>query len=469
VYRWNTSLKRWDQVYPGAPLLKHYAFADFGTPMAGGGFDPKRLDGFAEIVAVQNSRVVVATLQGQTIVDANIKTIGGGPPTIGDFDGDRFPEIATAGGGAYVIVDLDCAPGAGGAIPAGCADAWLRWSAPSQDLSSNNTGSSIFDFEGDGKAEAVYADECFLRIYSGSSGDVLYSAARTSCTWYENPVIADPDRDSNTEIVIGSNRNCWVSCPAVDPIHRGVRCDESMGGADCGSHVCDRGYCRCQSNAECADGYRCETPPVGTPGYGNTCRAYHAPMQDQSGGQVGVRVLRDRLDRWASSRAMWNQHAYSITNINDDGTVPKSSAWMPNFRQSGLDNYRQNSQGITGAAELPDITGRLSAKDLCQVRSGTVTLTATVCNRGHRAVGAALPATFYVGDPATGKILCTSYTAGPVPIGGCLGVSCEISEPIKGTVTMATNDDGRGGRTTVECETQDNRDSVEVTECTIVR
>jgi hypothetical protein len=27
-----------------------------------------------------------------------------------------------------------------------------------------------------------------------------------------------------------------------------------------------------------------------------------------------VRVLRDRLDRWASSRSLWNQHAYNITN-----------------------------------------------------------------------------------------------------------------------------------------------------------
>ena len=29
-------------------------------------------------------------------------------------------------------------------------------------------------------------------------------------------------------------------------------------------------------------------------------------------------MLRDQLDRWASSRNLWNQHAYSITNVDDD-------------------------------------------------------------------------------------------------------------------------------------------------------
>ena len=81
-------------------------------------------------------------------------------------------------------------------------------------------------------AEAVYGDECFTRIYEGSTGEVLYSAFRTSCTWFENPVIADPDGDSNTEILIGSNANCARTCPAIDPIHRGNRC-EAAADSEC--------------------------------------------------------------------------------------------------------------------------------------------------------------------------------------------------------------------------------------------
>ena len=61
--------------------------------------------------------------------------------------------------------------------------------------SSATTGSSIFDFEFDGQAEAVYGDECFTRVYEGKTGEVLYSSYRTSCTWYENPIVADVDND----------------------------------------------------------------------------------------------------------------------------------------------------------------------------------------------------------------------------------------------------------------------------------
>ena len=41
------------------------------------------------------------------------------------------------------------------------------------------------------KDYAVYGDECFTRVYDGVTGKVLYSRFRTSCTWYENPVVAD--------------------------------------------------------------------------------------------------------------------------------------------------------------------------------------------------------------------------------------------------------------------------------------
>jgi hypothetical protein len=77
----------------------------------------------------------------------------------------------------------------------GCVGNYVRWSRPSQDASSATTGSSIFDFEFDGQAEAVYGDECFTRVYEGKTGEVLYSSYRTSCTWYENPIVADVDND----------------------------------------------------------------------------------------------------------------------------------------------------------------------------------------------------------------------------------------------------------------------------------
>ncbi|HEY8377219.1 MAG TPA: VCBS repeat-containing protein, partial [Nannocystis sp.] len=455
VWRWNVATNQWEMAYPGNPAGgRHYGFADFGTPGPDpASFNPYALDGRAEIVTVNGAKVELHTLEGQLLFSVTTDGGSGGPPTIGDFDNDGFPEIASAGGKAFSIYDLDCAGGG-----PGCIAPWIRWSQPSQDASSQTTGSSIFDFEGDGAAEAVYADECFLRVYEGSSGEVLYSAFRTSCTWYENPVIGDPDYDQNTEILVGSNANCNVSCPEIDPIHRGIRCET---GEECAApFICDAGFCRCFDDSQCLAGHACTEPLPGTPGAGNVCRAVHPPGV----GLTGLRVLRDRLDRWASSRPLWNQHAYSVTNVEDDGRVPRTSQWLPNFTQPDLNNYRQNRQGDVPPAALPDITGKLG-EQTCMGKDGKVILTSTVCNRGKKAVGANLPATFYLGNPADGVVLCVAYTSEPVPVEECREVSCAIDIAISGVVTVVVDDDGNGNEFALECFENNNTDQIQIADC----
>jgi hypothetical protein len=85
-----------------------------------------------------------------------------------------------------------------------CPD-YILWSRHTQDHSSNITGSSVFDFPGAGTPEVVYADECFARVYSGFDGTVLFSQYHSSCTWIENPVVADVTGDFHSEIIVPSN------------------------------------------------------------------------------------------------------------------------------------------------------------------------------------------------------------------------------------------------------------------------
>jgi len=481
-------------------FASHFAYADFGT-YSGGVFDPKTLDGKAEIVAVTaegtsisppeaNGRVAIYSQDEmgnwKSVMDVTApwdarpdnqavmnKYEGGGPPTIGDFDGDGFPELAVAGGSRFRVFDFDCQ----NAGAPGCEAPFIRWSKPSQDGSSKQTGGSAFDFDGDGLVEVVYADECFLRVYDGTTGTVKYSAYRSSNTWYEGPVIADVNNDQTTKILVNSAEStlqCSANTPRgtayVDPIHPGVPC---LVANDCpdATMTCDGGYCRCTSTAQCRDpGLVCAAPPAGTPGSGNTCRAQH-PNGSTAAVQHGIRVLNDRLNRWASSRPMWNQHAYSVTNIDDNGKIPKTSDWLAkqNFIVRGLNSYRQNVQGTTGVDDLPDITGRID-RDACQLTGNTATLTVNICNRGKRAVPAAVPVTFYDDQNA---VLCTGITDGPVPTGaGCKPVSCiiqgsDINRVIGKTVRINANDDGKmpPNRATVECNYLNNGDSITITVC----
>ncbi len=155
-------------------------------------------DSQAEIVAVSSGVVRLIKLgPGASLTQvwsANIPGGGvGGPPTIADYDGDGLPEIGVAGAVRYAVFEHTGA---------------LKWQATTQDSSSNRTGSSVFDFNGDGQAEVVYRDELFLRIYAGATGAVLFQTPMSSCTWYEYVLVADVDADGQAEIVASANNNC---------------------------------------------------------------------------------------------------------------------------------------------------------------------------------------------------------------------------------------------------------------------
>ena len=123
-----------------------------------------------------------------------------GPPTVADFDGDGFAEIGTASSTAYVVLDFQCT---GDPLPAECERQWIRWMVENDDCSSRATGSSVFDFEGDGSAEVVYADETTFRIFRGSDGTILYEDdTHDSNTRIEMPIVVDVDNDGKSEVVI---------------------------------------------------------------------------------------------------------------------------------------------------------------------------------------------------------------------------------------------------------------------------
>ncbi len=437
VYRWSLGAGLWEFAHPGAQFGRHYGYADFGISTENLlDFDPDGRDGKAEIVSVGQNQVRLYSLEGLELMAAPIG--GGGPPTIGDFDDDGHPEIGVAGGTSYVVYDLDCRDGG-----PECEAPFVRWSQQSQDISSKVTGSSLFDFEGDGKTEVVYADECYVRVYSGESGEVLYSSSRTSRTFFESVVIADVDGDDNTEIVVPSNLYSGLTCANPDPIHRGIEC---VAAGDCPSGTCIAGRCRCTSDELCPQGHVCAQPPVGTPGSGKTCRASH-PADEQS---PGIKVLRDRLDRWTSSREMWNQHTYSVTNIDDSGTIPATGDWIPNFSESSLNNYRQNTQGEAPAESLPDLTSDWP-NNACAVIDGTTQFRSLICNRGAKAVGAGLPVAFYAGDPSPNSLVCATKTGVVIVPGACTEVTCHAEVVHTGPTTVVANDDGEGGQSTLEC------------------
>gem|GEM_PF-593759 len=202
-------------------VLWTYEYTSSGSSCQG----PLTCDGFsamanfdddpeAEIVIVRQGEVFILEHTGELLWKAKIPQGSctrneSGPPTIADFNGDGQLEIGTAGADFYAVMSMACDPALHpGGVAADCDPTYpsVLWAKPNQDCSSRATASSLFDFEGDGKAEMVYADETTFRIRAGADGALLFEdATHRSNTRIEMPIIADIDNDGNAEIVVPSN------------------------------------------------------------------------------------------------------------------------------------------------------------------------------------------------------------------------------------------------------------------------
>lgn len=439
-----------------------------------------------EIVVAETSKLSVYSLDHSVFMGLSVAVPGngGGPPTVADYDQDGLPEVGLAGQDYYTVFDPDCqaTPRTGGkcvdrthcdfGTNGACPD-YILWSKHTQDHSSNITGSSVFDFAGAGTPEVVYGDECFARVFSGFDGTVLFSQYHSSCTWIENPVVADVTGDFHSEIVVPSNLACGMGSAGipcgqldangVDSIFVGAQCQTN---ADCISNSCVSGYCRCTTSAQCCSansdaacieaGTECEPPPAGTPGTGNTCRAPHPH------GLQGIRVYGDAKDRWVQSRQIWNQHAYAVTNTNEDGTIPSTSTWPANWSTTGLNNFRQNVPGEADGNPEGDVTAQAGSFFTCA--GGQATFEEPICNRGTAPIAAGVNVGFYV----NGMKVCSAQTTQAIAVGKCVTVSCTWATPpgTKGSevnVSVVADDGGA----TPECDKSNDQGLVTDVYCTM--
>src|SRR4029079_1767879 len=56
---------------------------------------------------------------------------------------------------------------------------------------------------------------------------------------------------------------------------------------------------------------------------------------------TGVYVLEDVANKWTRTRRIWNQHSYHVTNVNEDGTIPRVET--PHWLAPGLNGFRMNT------------------------------------------------------------------------------------------------------------------------------
>ncbi len=332
------------------------------------------LDGVPELILVVSGQVQV--YNGQTGVQLRTLRPGlgrnGGAPNVDDFDGDGFPEIGSAFESGYTMLDLqdtaeacpewpeviggnrenpprdpggacsanaDCATGAtcnlSGFREVGqCVCLHSGWARRTEDDSSRVTGSTLFDFNGDGAAEVIYNDECWFRVYDGGSGEVLFEEPSESRTRIEHPIVADVDNDGNAEIVFTVSN--------------------------------ESGFCSERSDAA--------PPPL------------EGQLRDHYNN--GLEVWGDPNDRWVSVRRIWNQHAYHVTHVLESGGVPthEPRGWLDHNDRS-YNSYRAQPRTFGVAPDLVVDGLQTASPNGCERLEDSVVIDARVRNQGDLRVG----------------------------------------------------------------------------------
>ena len=175
----------------------------------------------------------------------------------------------------------------------------------------------------------------------------------------------------------------------------------------------------------------------------------------------GVRVFQDTNNAWAPTRNIWNQHAYSITNINDDLSVPRHP--VPNWKSHNT--FRLNQRTDAPVRAIADFTvGYLRVADAGA--AGGSTLTVRVGNAGSYKVPLGTPVAIYNTDPALGQppaaarlaVTSTTQELQPgqwqdlvIPVAGSLATLSANK-----TIWLVGDDDGTGRASIADLDRSNN-------------
>ncbi|MCP4129068.1 MAG: PKD domain-containing protein, partial [Gammaproteobacteria bacterium] len=345
------------------------------------------MDGSPDIVAGNT----VYSREGEDISTLKIlwQAPGGeGVNAIGNFDDDPFPEIVHVSGGQVRLLEHN---------------GTVKWGPIAIPKGGRGGPPTVADFDNDGEPE-IGVSGSYRYLVLNADGSELWQAEiydrSSNCT---GSSVFDFDGDGSTEVVYRDEQFLRI--------YRGTDGKEL--------YKIEMSSCTWHEYVIVADvdnDNNAEIVAVAN----NNC-GY--------GPQRGIYVIGDSNDTWVNTRKIWNQHAYHITNVNDDGSIPANPAnsW------DAFNNFRQNQMvNPLGCTELTASFIRINNADY----PGNIQVTARAGNGGLLHVSAGVNVSVYNGDPVSGgTLLGTVQTTKRLNPGEYEDISFQWNAPPQGVFT----------------------------------
>jgi hypothetical protein len=327
-----------------------------GALRAKGGMDSGRFLAYAEIgfhsiISDLDNDGTQEIIAGRSVYDATGTLIcqGDGPQdgftAAADLDMDGMGEFVVVGNQTATLYDTDCS----------IISMWA--------LQGGGTGGppTIADYDGDGLPEIGLVDASTYSVYE-IDGSVRWSTPVFDMSSHATgSVVFDFEGDGYPEVVYADELNLWVfdgrsgAVRLRDQSHNSRTLHEYPTIADLDG-----------------DGSAEIVVVNGGSHYNST--------------STGIFVVGSQTSNWQAGRQVWNQHAYSITNINDDLTIPSPA--IPNWPT--YNNFRSGDLNPVSASGFPDAIAFAEACEL-ECYLDRIVVHIKVANQGTSALRNGIP------------------------------------------------------------------------------
>jgi hypothetical protein len=368
----------------------------------------------------------------------------GAHPAVADLDLDGVEEVitgnyiygpdgtalrrSTESDGAVAVANLDGDPEGeyvvtiGNEIRAHDTDASLLWGPMTNPSANIFPVPAIGDIDGDGEVEIIVAGGNELWALN-ADGSELWTARVTDESGATGASIFDFDADGVPEVVY------------IDEVQM-----VAYNGTD--------GRIKFQSD-EHSSATMYDYPVVA-----DVDGDDHTEIIIASEGRYGLAVFEDATNSWAPARDVWNQHAYTITNINDDLSVPTNAT--PNF--TIYNNYHCALAMAPGESIGDELEAELL--DVCEddCGAGVLRVWARGLNSGNGELPAGVKLALF-GTPDD-VLLGVAETSRPTPaLESTEAVEFAVDAALLDGVTgleVRVDDDGTGTGAIAECVETNN-------------